>query len=500
MTTAVKQSDAVSAVAAEVPPVPEEIHSKNTSEPPQEEQTPAQPAPAELVTSEDQEQPQGKFVLIRIVTFPFQLLRKKKNSDQSSAIATRESAITPHVTHLELKERGGDQGGTPRKQFPWSLFLIVILPTLLAFIYYGFMASDQYESTADYVIKTQSGGDTSSGLAGIMGAIGMGGSHGDSMASGDSSMVEAYVDSDQILRDLSQEINLRAMYCNREIDWVSRLRSTPDFFRLISGRKTRRTTSQEVSDEELLKYWRDKVQVVPGHAPGTSTLTVLAFTPEDAKTIAEHVITLGERLVNHVSERSMKDAVVFAEKEVNLAHDRAMKAFDDLQQFQTRAKQVDPQGFAKARSEIQGKLEGQLATTQAQMEALRKDLPDEAPGIQQMRTQISALQEQLLVEKNQSTIGRDGKSAAEVINEFGKRQLETEFASKDYLSALTALESARITANRQSRYLEAFDMPELPDKPALPRRLYSIVTVLAVCLLLWGGWTLFVAGVKEHQY
>jgi capsular polysaccharide transport system permease protein len=500
MSTAVKQSDAASEVAAEVPLLPEEVHSNNTSEPPQKEQTLAQPAPAELVTSEDQEQKQGKFVLIRIVTFPFQLLRKKKNSDQSSAIATRESALAPHVTHLELQERGIRHAGPPRKKIPWSLLFIVILPTLLAFGYYTFFASDQYESTADYVIKTQSGGDSSSGLAGIMGAIGVGGGHGDSMAAGDSSMVEAYVDSDQILRDLSQDIDLRAMYCSREIDWVSRLKSTPDVLQMISGRKTLRTTTREVSDEDLLSYWRKKVTVAPGHAPGTSTLKVLAFTPEDAKSIAVHVIALGERLVNHVSERSMKDAVVFAEKEVNLAHDRAMKAFDELQEFQTRAKQVDPQGFAKARSEIQGKLEGQLSTTQAQMEALRQNLPDEAPGIQQMRSQISALQEQLMVEKNQSTTGRDGKSAAEVINEFGKRQLETDFASKDYLSALTALESARITANRQSRYLEAFDMPELPDKPALPRRLYSIVTVLAVCLLLWGGWTLFIAGVKEHQY
>jgi hypothetical protein len=500
MTTAVIQSDAASEVAAEVPPLPEEVHSNNTSEPPQKEQTLAQPAPAELVTSQDQEQKQGKFVLIRIVTFPFQLLRKKKNSDQSSAIATRESALAPHVTHLELQERGIRHAGPPRKKIPWSFLLIVVVPTLLAMGYYGFMASDQYESAADFVIKTQSGGDASPGLAGILGAVGMGGGHGDSLASGDSSMVQAYVDSDQILRDLSQDVDLRAMYCSSEIDWVSRLKTTPDFFQKISGRKTRRTTSQEISDEDLLSYWRKKVTVADGHAPGTSTLKVLAFTPEDAKTIADHVISLGERLVNHVSERAMKDAVVFAQKEVNLAHDRAMKAFDDLQEFQARAKQVDPQGFAKARSEIQGKLEGQLSTTQAQMEALRKDLPDEAPGIQQMRTQISALQEQLMVEKNQSTKGGDGKSAAEVINEFGKRQLETEFASKDYLSALTALESARITANRQNRYLESFNLPNLPDKPALPRRLYSIVTVLAVCLLLWGGWTLFVAGVKEHQY
>jgi capsular polysaccharide transport system permease protein len=449
----------------------------------------------------------GRFVFIRIVTTPFQYLiqnlgsRKSlqsSNADSTNSLAVRETALSSRVTHLDLQGRGGDHGGKPRRKFPWSLFLVVILPTLIAFIYYGFMASDQYESTANYVIKTQSGAATSGG--GIMSMIGLGGGAGDPGAAGDSAMVEAYVDSDQIIRDLSKEIDLRAMYCSREIDWASRLKSTPDLFQMLSTRKSHRTTAQEISDEDLLGYWRKKVTVTPGDSLGTSTLAVLAFTPEDAKSIADHVIALGERLVNHISERSMKDAVVFAQKEVDLAHDRAMKAFDDLQVFQARAKQVDPLGYAKARSEIQGKLEGQLSTTQAQMEALRQNLPDEAPGIQQMRSQISALQEQLLIEKNQSTTARDGKSASEVLNEFAKRQLETDFASKDYLSALTALESARITASRQNRYLEAFDLPELPDKPALPRRWYSIISVLAVCLLLWGVWSLFIAGVKEHQH
>lgn len=478
---------------------PEAIPASNSLPPPPEPDLTTS-SPAKSRDEGEQDEPELKFVLIRIVTMPFQLLRKKKASDPVSSLAVRETAVAPHITHLELQERGAGYGEPPRRRIPWSFLLIVALPTFLAMVYYGFMASDQYESSADFVIKTQNGGDATPGLAGILGAVGMGGGHGDSLALGDAAMVESYVDSDQILRDLSESIDLRAMYCFKEIDWVSRLKTTPDIFQKLSGRKTRRTTMREIPDEDLLEYWRKKVTVTPGRAPGTSTLKVLAFTPEDAKEIADHVISLGERLVNHVSERAMKDAVVFAQKEVDLAHGRAMKAFDDLQEFQTRAKQVDPQGFAKARSEIQGRLEGQLSTMQAQMEALRQNLPDEAPGIQQMRTHISAIQEQLLVEKNRSTKGGDGKSAAEVINEFGKRQLETEFASKDYLSALTALESARINANRQSRYLEPFHLPNLPDKPALPRRWYSIISVLAVCLLLWGVWSLFIAGVKEHQH
>lgn len=453
-------------------------------------------------TSDASPQEPSKFQMISIVISPIRsfLDRRKSTANQQTAPATGDQSITPHVTHLELQQRE-NQGMPPRRKIPWSFLLIVALPTILAFLYYGFMASDQYESTADFVIKTQQGGDTAPGLAGIMGMIG-GGGHGggSSMAMGDDAMVEAYVGSAQILKDLAPDIDLRQIYSNTEIDWISRLKSHPDFFRRLSGRKTIRTTSHEISDEDLLKYWKKKVEVIPGKAPGTSTLTVRAFTPQDAKLIADHVIALGERLVNKVSERAMRDAVVFAQKEVDLAHDRAMKAYDDLQAFQGKAKQVDPAGFAKARSEIQGKMEGDLATLQSQMEMLRKQLPDEAPGIQQIRTQVSALQEQLLVEKNRSTTASGGNSAAEVITEFGKKQLETDFASKDYLSALTALETARINANRQNRYLEAFDLPQLPDKPELPKRLYSMVTVLAVCLLLWGGWTLFIAGVKEHQY
>jgi capsular polysaccharide transport system permease protein len=432
---------------------------------------------------------------------PFEFLRKKKPPAESgNSIAVREAAVAPHVTHLELRESGG--AIPPRRRMPWSFILIVLLPTLLAFAYFGFIASDQYESDADFIIKTQGGGgNTPSGLAGIMGAIGVGGHGGDSMAMGDTAMVEAYVGSAQILKDLSTELDLRAMYDSREIDPLSRLRKHPDFFGSLSGKKSRRTTGQSISDEELLKYWRKKVKVKASEeAPGTSELTVLAFTPEDAKKIADHVILLSEKLVNKVSERAQQDAVMYAQKEVESAHDRAIKAFDDLRTFQERAKQVDPTGFAKARSEIQGKMEQDLATLQAQMEMLRKNLPEEAPGIQQLRSQVAALQEQLVVEKNRSTAVNHGQSATEVLNEFAKRQMETEFATKDYLSALTALESARIQANQQSRYLEAFDKPNLPDKPTLPVRWYDIISVIAVSLLIWGVWSLFIAGVKEHQH
>jgi capsular polysaccharide transport system permease protein len=78
--------------------------------------------------------------------------------------------------------------------------------------------------------------------------------------------------------------------------------------------------------------------------------------------------------------------------------------------------------------------------------------------------------------------------------------LDREFAKEQLASAMSSLQTARNQAIRQDLYLEVVSKPNLPDVAMEPKRLYDILSVLAVTLLLWGGWTLFIAGVKEHQY
>jgi capsular polysaccharide transport system permease protein len=78
--------------------------------------------------------------------------------------------------------------------------------------------------------------------------------------------------------------------------------------------------------------------------------------------------------------------------------------------------------------------------------------------------------------------------------------LDREFAKEQLASAMSSLQTARNQAIRQDLYLEVVSKPNLPDVAMEPKRWRSIFSVIAVTLLLWGGWTLFIAGVKEHQY
>ena len=63
---------------------------------------------------------------------------------------------------------------------------------------------------------------------------------------------------------------------------------------------------------------------------------------------------------------------------------------------------------------------------------------------------------------------------------------------------MTALETARLDAQRKQLYLERLVQPSLPDESMEPRRVRSVFTVFLLGLVAWGVLSLILAGVREH--
>lgn len=370
-------------------------------------------------------------------------------------------------------------GPVKRRILLLSALLVIGLPTIVAALYYVFYASDQYAATGHFVVRHRN--ENTAALSSLS-VLGLGTTGTSSIP--DMMVVNDYMASMQIIKDLAPRIDLRAVYDTPRADSLARLKPARG--------------EDGISDERLLDYWRRMVTIHFDTSTGLSTLEVRAFSPEDAKAIAEQVFALGEELVNRLATRAQQDALALAKQEVETYRERAVAALDAMQTFQERARQVDPQAFTQARVQIQAGVEKELSQLQAQLDVLRKNLPEDAPGVTQIRDRLVVMEKQLALEREKSTVSETGESAAAIMNEFAKLRLESDFATQAYTSSLASLESARLEAIRQNLYLETFVRPHAPQVAQYPASLLNTLLVFFVALLVWAIGGLFVSAIREH--
>jgi capsular polysaccharide transport system permease protein len=160
-----------------------------------------------------------------------------------------------------------------------------------------------------------------------------------------------------------------------------------------------------------------------------STLSVNAFTAEDARFINEELLKLSESLVNTLNEQFRQDAIKNALHEIKVAKNNLEKADIALAEFRMQSKPTDSKYF---------------------------------------------------------------------IPRFQILTYERANAEKQLGSAIDALEDAKLEAQKKKIYLERVVQPNLPDYPILPKRIFGILTTIAISLIIWLIARLLVAGAKDH--
>lgn len=351
-----------------------------------------------------------------------------------------------------------------------SALLWVVIPTLIAGVYYGSIATDQYASRAQFSVRSQALSSASS-----PGAI----AAGTFAIAGDLAIVNQYITSLQILKDIEPYLNVRAIYSNPSADWLARL-------------------DPNVPDEKLINYWRSMVEVHFDPTTGLAELQVRAFTAEDAKAVADRVLWLSESLVNRMSERSRSDAVKLSQQEVEKAREHVIKSIDAIQEYSAKAKSINPLAAAETEAGIQGRLKDEVLKLQADLSVLRQSLPEDAPGVVRLKGRISVMESQLAEQKTTATSSSNGTAPGQVLSGFDKLRLEQTFAQQAYEAALTANETARLEAVRQSKYLEAFVRPQLASYAEYPERLNNVLLTLLCATLIWAIGGFLVAATMEH--
>lgn len=354
------------------------------------------------------------------------------------------------------------------------LLLTVVLPTGLAAFYYGVLASDVYTSESRFVVRSPE-----RSIASPLGALFKG--SGFSRSQDDSYTVQDFMLSRDALKKIDEQQGIGKAFASATVDRLSR-------FAGLDG---------DNSFEALHLYYKKKIDIQLDSLSSISTLTVRAFTPEDAHRINEQLLQMSEALVNQLNERGRKDMIQYAAAEVAEAASRAKITSLALAQYRNDKGVIDPEKQAAIPLQQIAKLQDEVIATKFQILQLEKVAKDNA--------QLPVLRQraQLLVGEIQAAtaqvVGGGDRSLASKATEYQRLALEKEFADKMLASTMVALEQARSEAQRKQLYLERIVQPSKPDAALEPRRVRAILTVFLLGLVAMGILSMLITGIKEHQ-
>lgn len=352
------------------------------------------------------------------------------------------------------------------------LVLGVGLPTIIASVYVGLVATPQYESVSSFTIQSADGGAGAPSLELLFASI-----PGNS-AGRDVLLVQDYIRSREMLRYLSAEHGFIDHYRDAGVDFFSRLASDADL-------------------EDQYELFADKVKIEHDTQSSTLTLRVKAYDAESATRFAAAILAASERMVNTLSQRARDDRIELSQAELDRAEARLSQARQTLLAAQHAGEEINPMASAAAILELRGQIEAELARARAELSAVRSTTAPGSAEIVQQQQRVRALERQLEAQRGRLA-GEEGRGLSEAIARFEPLVVEKEFAERAYGSALASLEMARVEAHRQHRYLVTIAPPSSPDAPTHPRFWRAVLTVLVLSFFLLGIGTLLLASVREH--
>ena len=350
--------------------------------------------------------------------------------------------------------------------------VLVIVPTLLAALYFGAFASDVYVSESRFIVRSPTKPNLSP-----LGVVLSGGNIVG--ASEESAAVGEFLASREALVAINKD------------GFASRAWGNDAIFRLDRFGGLWADTG-----EDLFEYYLGQVAAKDADSTMVTVLTVEAFDPQAAQTINRRLLEASEVLVNDLSTRARRDGIAFAQGELTSARTAAQGAALALAAFRDAEGVIDPELQASAGLQMIGKLQDQLIAAQTQLLQLETYTP-QASQIPYLRTQIRKLEREIGDQTASLAGGRGSLSSASV--RYQELRLASEYAEKQLAIALTAYQEAQAEARRKQAYVERIAQPSLPDDAAYPRRLRGVAATFVLGLLAWGVAAMLLVGVREHR-
>ncbi len=342
-----------------------------------------------------------------------------------------------------------------------SIGIVVILPLVLVIAYLWILAEDQFASTTGFTIRQEETSSASDLMGGLAMAFGAG-------SAGHADLLFEFVQSQDIIERVAARFDLVGHYATH---WPQ----DPLF-----------SLWPDATIEDLVWFWGRMVRVTYDKASGLMLVQVRAADPQTARLISELIVAESEEMINRLNETARRDTTRNAETDLAASLQRLRDARQDLAEFRVRTQIVDPQADIQGRLGVLNNLQQQLAQALIDNDLLLLTSDSNDPRVRQAQRRIEVVRNRITQERRnfaEQNVTVDQTDYPQLIAQYESLLVDQSFAETTYQAALTALDSARSNASRQSLYLASFIKPTLAQRAEYPQR-YLITALTAFFLLL----------------
>jgi capsular polysaccharide transport system permease protein len=336
------------------------------------------------------------------------------------------------------------------------LAVFVFLPTILAGWYYARVATPLFATKTEFIIQQA---DAQVGGLGSM-------FRGTQFAtSQDSIAVQGYLQSRDAMLRLDRDLGFKAHYAQAFIDPIQRL-------------------DPGASNEAAYRLYQRNVKIGYDPTEGLIKMEVIAADPAVSQSFAEALIGYAEEQVDQLSARLREDQMKGARDSFADAEAKVEAAQQKVLALQERLGVLDPMSESNTVMSQVATFEVELQKKRLELQQLLDNASPNKARVDGAKGDIARLEELIRNLRSQLTEGTASTaSLAQVSGQLRIAEAELENRQLMLSQALQQLETARIEANRQVRYLETAVSPVAPDEPTYPRAFEN--TLLA--LLIFGG-------------
>ncbi len=323
------------------------------------------------------------------------------------------------------------------------LAFFVFLPTFLAGYYYYVVATPMYATKSEFIIQKADGGG-GSGLGGLFAGSGL-------ATSQDSITVQSYLTSREAMLRLDADVGFKSHFSNPDIDPIQRL-------------------AADASNEDAFRLFRNKVKIGYDPSEGIIKMEVIAADPAISAAYSKALISYAETRVDSLTQRKREDQMQGARASYEDAEQKMLDAQAEVLRLQEEMGVLDAAGeTASVMSHITS-FEIQLLDKQLQLQQLLDNLRPNQARVEGVRGDIQRLEGVIVLLRGKLTDGSNGTgSLAAIAGRLAIAQTNMETRILMMQQALQQLESARIEANKQTRYLSIGVSPIAPDEATYPR-------------------------------